>query len=996
MRSIVALGETAGMLRDRMRAPRRIVELLFALLTLVVLGGIPGAPFFAARYDRVAKAVPHPASSTSAETKAATLEIAILGSEHPVVARVRAYRVQKGVAELVADTKTDAGGHALLHSGAGEHWILADADGFSRSSAMVLLVPGTRHLDLAMSPEHVLAVRVNDERGEAIGAAEVECVGGDPVPVGARTDEKGLATLHRLGVAPWVVRVRAPGFGEIERRGIVEGQELVIVLHKLGSLHVIVLGEGERPESGATVQISSATLWPSRRSETGKDGSVSIAGLAEGAYALRASKGGHASETELAVSLERGAEKEVTLRLRQGALLAVRVVEGDTDRTPVRGAEVILAEGGLSAFPIEGTTGKDGKVVLGPVSPTTAVIVTARGLGWVSKSVSVDPSVSASVEIALARAGTVEGRVVDSRGFPVAGATLVVVGTDFQGGPVDDDPRRDGFRSSHFQSALAGSVPLVPAGELGVMPGPVPPIPHTAFREPLSTGALAVEGPSHPPWVTKGDGTFELSPVSPGRVRVVVRHPEFVEAESEIISLAPGMKARVEVEMHGGGSLEGHVVDARGRPVPHARVTLLATRGSMERSIRAGTDGSFAFASVPSELTLLVARGDDPLQIDARVEVTIPEGKSKEITVTLPEARPPLLVVVTDDREYPLSNVQISVVSLDPSSQLRATVFTDSRGEAQVPGARGILLSLEVRAPGHATTKMRVSGGLERALVRLVPGESLRGEVRDAHGRPVGAADVSISADIGVRHVRTDKKGLFAASDVAPGRVTIVVNAEGFASATRSADVGATNGRRGTDVPVFELEDEAVVEGTVVDAKGDPIAGARVAKDSVPVFLASGAGARSFASDAKGRFRLGSLPEGEIVVEVYVPDVGRTQVRGVHVRRGRSTDLGKIVVSGDKESRKGAASRGGVAITLGETGGDVHDVVVVHVAEGSEAERAGLAPGDLLSEVGGRAVHAIEEARGLLGGAVGDDVLVRVKRGELSLVVRIAREEVRR
>ena len=283
--------------------------------------------------------------------------------------------------------------------------------------------------------------------------------------------------------------------------------------------------------------------------------------------------------------------------------------------------------------------------------------------------------------------------------------------------------------------------------------------------------------------------------------------------------------------------------------------------------------------------------------------------------------------------------------------------------------------------------------------MKLVPGENLKGEVRDARGRPIPGADIAIHSDVGIRHTRTDKKGQFGTSDLAPGRIALLATAEGFAPASKTIDISASNGRRPTEAPPLELEEEAVVEGVVTDAKGEPIAGARVAKDAVPVFLAVGSvggAGRGTSSDAKGRFRLGSLPEGEITLEAYVPEIGRAQLRNVSVRRGKTTDVGKIVVVGEKESRQGPGARGGVAITLGETGGDVHEVVVVQVAEGSEAERAGLVPGDLLVEVSGKAVHAIDEARARLSGAVGDDVLVRIKRGESNVVLRVGREEVRR
>ncbi|HXN34172.1 MAG TPA: hypothetical protein VN894_20060, partial [Polyangiaceae bacterium] len=82
------------------------------------------------------------------------------------------------------------------------------------------------------------------------------------------------------------------------------------------------------------------------------------------------------------------------------------------------------------------------------------------------------------------------------------------------------------------------------------------------------------------PWVTRADGTFRASPASPGRLRAIVRHPQFVEAQSEPVTLAPGGEVEVEIVMHGGGALEGRVVDAHNRPV-EARVSVSATRGTL-------------------------------------------------------------------------------------------------------------------------------------------------------------------------------------------------------------------------------------------------------------------------------------------------------------------------------------------------------------------------------------------------------------------------------
>jgi C-terminal processing protease CtpA/Prc len=92
---------------------------------------------------------------------------------------------------------------------------------------------------------------------------------------------------------------------------------------------------------------------------------------------------------------------------------------------------------------------------------------------------------------------------------------------------------------------------------------------------------------------------------------------------------------------------------------------------------------------------------------------------------------------------------------------------------------------------------------------------------------------------------------------------------------------------------------------------------------------------------------------------------------------------------------KGPAASGSVAVTLGETAAPV-EVVVVTVVEGSEAERAGLAPGDVVATVDGAAVHSMREARAKLSGPVADDVLVGVERGGKPLTLRVTREAVRR
>ena len=915
-------------------------------------------------------------------------------------ARVRAFALLDGRAHDAGEASTDASGRATLkrlpHA---EHWIVAEAAGHARASQMVVIVAGPRRLDLELAAEHVLDVEVKTEQGGAIASAEIEVRGPDPFPVGARTDERGRARVGRLGEGPYSVTVRAPGFEEVTRRRVVEGPPCIVTLGRQGALLVKVTSESGEGVPNARVLVASPSLWPARVAETTADGSVRIGGLDPGTYALRSVQGTRVSPIELGISLSRGEEKAVELRLAPGVMIAARIVDAVEDEGIAR-ARVTLAESGLSPFPIEGLTDKQGRVVLGPIARGSASLA-VRAEGFVAKgAVRIDEPVPAEVKIALVKGGSLIGRIVDTRGYAVDGATIRVVGTDLEGMPIDEDPQRTSFSDAHFAASLAGPRPLVPAGELGVMPGPVPAIPHgPAAGLALAGSGLGNGAASDEPWVSGRDGRFKATPIPPGRVRALVRHPQYVEAMSEVVALYSEKEATVEVVLSRGGSLEGRVVDVRGRPVAGAHVTVLATRGSLERVTRAGSDGSFAFAALPDALTILVSRDEDVAQVAARLEVTIPEGGKKNIEVTLPESRPPLPVKVTGDRGAALDAAQVSAVSLDPAEALRVTAFTDARGNAELANAKGIPLRVEVRAAGRSPKIVVTTADTASLAVELVASESATGEVWANRREPIEGADVTLQTETGTRHARSDKNGHYAIADIAAGPAHLRIRAKGRAPTQRDVVIEDRGGRRPTELPKLELSEEGIVEGVVLDSKGDPVPGARIAKDAVPTYLpASGMPPGMAVADAKGRFRLNELAEGNAVLEAYAPEVGRARSQGIRVLSGRTTDGVKIVLVRGEPLAAEPLATGGVAVTLGETaaGLTAAEVVIVAVAEGSEAERAGLLPNDVVAEIAGARVASITDARARLSGPVHDDVVVKVKRGDRVVTLRVPREQVRR
>ncbi len=967
-------------------------------IVVIALGGIPGARL---RSFDVIRPVP-----SEVKQRDGVIDVAVHDgpSGPPIVgAQVRALAILDDRAYLADERETDRSGMArVAHLPRGEIWILAEAPGHARGSSHTILVDSHRDIAIDLLAEHAIGVVVHDELGLPVAVAEVEVVSrGDPLPIGARTDAAGLADVTRLGPGPWRVTVRSPGYEDSTGSAQHDGETARIVLRKLGAISVHVVAAGDREVARARIAVGGAMLWPARSAETDVHGDVRVAGLAAGTYAVRASKEDRVSPTDLGIVLGRGEEKRVVLRLTQGHFANVRVTDGDAvDAKPIRGARVTLVEGGLSPFPLEATTDSLGRARPGPIAPGSATLgVQAEGFMPRGAILVSDPP-APETRVALARSGALSGRVVDTRGDPIDGATIEVAGTDVNGGPIFDDPRRSGFQAAHFDAMLGGPTPLVPAGELGVLPGPVPPIPPVGLglagtgAQPANARRLFAD-----PWVTRIDGFFRAAPASPGRIRAIVHHPQYVEAQSEVVNLAPGGEAHVEVAMHRGGALEGRVVDARERPVAGVRVFVSARAGSFERSTRTASDGTFALAALPADVTITVASRDDEVA-DARLEAAIPEGGRKEVRIVLDEPKGPLAVSVVDERGWPVANAQVSASSLSAESMLRTTAFTDAHGDAQLKRARGLPLRIEVRAPSRAPRVVTTDGARETVRIDLSPAESATGTVVASRGgEALAGADVTLYTETGARHTRTDAHGGFTLADLAHGAVRLHVRARGFAPAARALTVPDHGGQRPYVMAVIEMVAEGVVEGDVVDAQGDPVAGARVALDHAPTWLLIGSNPEQMAvTDAKGRFALRELPEGSVNLEAYAPDLGRALASDVRIVADRTTrDVHLVISPGAAEGATATPTPAGgsVAVTLGETDAPT-EIVVVSVVEGSQAERAGVSPGDVLLAVDSTPVVTMAQARAKLSGPVADEVLISARRGDRVLTLRVGRDAVRR
>ncbi|HET7545294.1 MAG TPA: carboxypeptidase regulatory-like domain-containing protein [Polyangiaceae bacterium] len=917
-------------------------------------------------------------------------------------ATVQVFWERAGSFHWIAAESTDSAGQALLSRlPFGRLWLLAEAPGFARASSTLLLSAERRELSFLLRSAQTLAVTVTDENQAPIPRATVLVEAADPLPFGALTDAQGVASFARLGTAPWSVKASALGYESVSRAGVRGAVSLT--LRRLASLEVAVLGVDGKPAAGATVMIAGATLWPARSASSNAAGRARITGLLAGDYDLRASLGGDVAPTLLGFPLGRGQNETVTLRLEPGRTVTAVVTDGDgANPVAVANADVVLAEAGLSSFPIRGRSGADGKVSLGPIASGPATLG-ARAVDFVGSAlVAVPEPLTGPVRIPLTRGGAIFGEVADARGFPVDGASIEVVGSDSGGLPIAETPALVGFRQNHFAWSLQGPVPLIPAGELGVMPGPVPPIPKPgAGRLSLANPADFAAPLAEPlPWVSNRGGHFTARPVTPGRVRVIVRHPDFVEGTSELVAVAPGGEARVKIVLMRGASLEGRVLDDRGQPLARVEVELSSASATRSESATTASDGTFAFAAVPSDLTLSLSRPEDPSRVVLRKSLHLAEGAHEKLELTLPALREPVRVLALDEDGRPIELVEIVATSLEPTRPMRLTRFTDAEGAVSFPDALGENLRLVAEAPGYARVSQSFAAAPQELKLTLRRGVLVAGRITAVRGRRVVPGAVVSVSQAGVRKVATsDGDGVYRLRDIAEGELRVHVEHPDFADEEASLRVAAT-GRadRPFALPDIDLMEPGEVEGEVVDQRGDRVEGARVTAGSAASYAPAGKNVRGVVlSDRDGHFVLPGVHPGTATITAISSVAGRGSARVSEVSSGRTVRGVRIQLLPHGADSDTALAAGGVALGLGERGNPPNvDVVVVSVAEASEAERAGVQAGDVISALDGVHPSSMADARARLNGQPGSDLVLELVRASSTLRVRVLREPIRR
>lgn len=803
------------------------------------------------------------------------------------------------------------------------------------------------------------------------------------LPFGRSTDRNGVASFNDTPSGPLLVEIYAPGYQPY--RATTEG-DLVVRLEPASTLEILVRDGGE-VQADAEVVISGPSLWPPQSVKTRADGSVKVTGLAAGNYAIFARKGERISQLKenTRVDSNSGAQK-LELELGPGTFVRVRVVSAEADK-PLAQAKVSVGGAGLGQFLLYDRTGVDGRARLGPLLSSSG-IVQARAAGYVAASAPFprpagnddsenETPPSDEIELKLVRAGSIVGRVVDERGMPVSGVSVEAVGTGLDNIPYSVTWNSAKVSDAHFDWAEEwghdSSRVLIPAGELGVMLGPVPPIP--------LGNVMTSSGQS---LTTDERGYFEIEGVPPGEGIVLCRHPDYLDGKSAAISLAPGAEARTEIVLRGGQPLMGRLVDHRGFPVAGAGIT--ATARGFERRIYTASDGNFELGAAPRSVSLRVNSAENPLLVLLVREVSEAE-RDQKVLIELAPPRADLLLSVSDGQK-PIGLAQVTLTSLDPNVPHRQTRFTLDDGEVRFEAVAGLMVRIVVEAYGFVSTSLDKKLS-ESERVVLKPSLRAQGKVTGVRGRhPASGAELVFKSGTLTKHAIADELGEYQFIGLPPGRGILSGSHSDYGRASKSVVIAPGVGDRPFELPMLELAPTVILSGTVEDETGRRIAGAAVSSERIPAFLSQHALRSALSvSDENGQFSVQIEASPELYLYGAKPAQGYGYSDAIQI--GDQEKIDDVIVIIDHPDKTTSYEQGTVLISLEERD---RTFLIYAVALGSQAEQAGLRAGDQLMSIDGRLPSSLDEARELLSGSQGGQLRLVVNRAGREIIALVGRE----
>lgn len=592
-----------------------------------------------------------------------------------------------------------------------------------------------------------------------------------------------------------------------------------VILSRGGAVAGVVTDERGQPVPGARVYASN---WPGRTVVTREDGSYDLRFVVEGENRILAEAEGFGTGffgasfgwgKPVPVHVVAGRTlPDVDLVLVPAIVAAGRVVDGDGQ--PLAGVRVESVVGPCLGRAVTATTDAGGRFAIGPYATTDGrgIRLSFALAGYAVDSVSADapaqPGTLDLGDVTARRCGSLSGVVLDVDGEPLGRCRVEVV------------------------------------------PG----------------GRAALTGP---------DGAFALEGLAPGLVQVqATAWSPLRRSDSVPVMLGPGAREPgLVIRLEPVNAIRGRVVSADGKP-RSAMVVAAASSGDDDRIVaRTATDALGAFSLVdlpegPYRVGILrVPTAEETTAPDSHLAFTeeavsvrlvvpgLDEVEPTERGTFLAEPGPVRVATGREDLTFmlpargttvdgrvvshatggPVGSYEVSFIEywhgLIPRRSETSDI-RDAEGRFTHDLKEGSWAA-EVTAPGYATYRTPVFAAGGRATwdlgtIRLGPGGSLRGTVRDSVGEAVSYARLYLlgpQLQTNRRPIFTDALGAYEAATVAPGTYTVfVLSPRHPLGIVRNVEIKEDE----TSVIVIRLGRASPVTLVVTDEEGRPVAGADV------------------------------------------------------------------------------------------------------------------------------------------------------------------------
>jgi hypothetical protein len=447
--------------------------------------------------------------------------------------------------------------------------------------------------------------------------------------------------------------------------------------------------------------------------------------------------------------------------------------------------------------------------------------------------ISVGPGqLAEGVDVKLTRGGTIEGRIADEGGSPLAGAKV---------------------SAKMFE------------GKEGAPPSSKMPFQGTA----------------------DADGRYILMGLSAGRYVVGARAGDRQDGRNEDVEVAEETATEgIDFVLKRGNLVTGRAVDSLGKPVPAAYVVVEV--GDRAAGGRADAEGRFEIRGLPEGKGRI--KGMKEGFLDDWSDVTVP---AQDVTFTLRQMAKIVGTIRAKGRD---SFPKFQIIAITPDRRSRFVARSpDPSGRFEIDLREGTYL-LRAMVPGFAWSEsgpIAVKEGerKEDVVIDLVSGGAIRGVVLAKRtGTPIEGASISYrqagdvalyeedssdrpSGDLYIykdrneySSAKSDSNGLFALEGVNEGTVVLTASHESYAPAARKG----IQVQAGTVQEVrIEMSQGGSLQGRAMHG-GKPAGGAKI---TVLADAGSGAGAedqfgRFTAADGDGKFALDRLPAGAYTVTV--------------------------------------------------------------------------------------------------------------------------------